>query len=94
MNVRGVAQVGYRLSAWVAQPQGGLADRRNPADVLVIPQPLGDTALTRLQNFADDSFPFFKNEFYGEIPHLLSQRSDGRPRGRTGCGWSRRKRGH
>lgn len=31
-------------------------------------------------NFAHDCLPFLKKEFYGEIPNLISKRSDGRTR--------------
>ena len=41
-----------------------------------------------------DCLPFLKKEFYGEIPNLISKRSDGRTRWRMGGGWSRRTRGN
>jgi hypothetical protein len=44
------------------------------------------------KNFAHDCLPFLKKEFYGEIPNLISKRSDGRTRWRMGGGWSRRTR--
>src|SRR5947208_9055581 len=46
------------------------------------------------KNFAHDCLPFLKKEFYGEIPNLISKRSDGRTRWRMGGGWSRRTRGN
>jgi hypothetical protein len=32
------------------------------------------------KNFAHDCLPFLKKVFYGEIPNLISKRSDGRTR--------------
>src|SRR4029077_5806194 len=46
------------------------------------------------KNFAHDCLPFLKKEFYGEIPNLISKRSDGRTRWRMGGGWSRRTGGN
>jgi hypothetical protein len=37
------------------------------------------------KNFAHDCLPFLKKEFYGEIPNLISKRSDGRTRWRMGA---------
>ncbi len=42
------------------------------------------------KNFAHDCLPFLKKEVYGEIPNVISKRSDGRTRWRMGGGWSRR----
>ena len=55
---------------------------------------LTDSLNSSAKNFAHDCLPFLKKEFYGEIPNLISKRSDGRTRWRMGGGWSRRTRGN